>query len=253
MRICCDLCGGVLQMNAGGQYATCMTCGMTHTLDRLRRMLREAQTPVTPVTPLTPVDTPAQPNLYAAPQFVMNVSSIRGGAIIGTVQQGGIGVGDTVFINNDFSHPYQALGNDDTEPVKRGDTMQELLSNVPPHILRQARIITGVPNPVKSFYNYYGDIDAYFRHILEQYFGEYQIQYKVPCNGVSVPIDYVLNKDGRPVVGIFLMGERDEKWRYAARKAARVLEPYGIGVTHFFWNYRNDAPYVVERIRSAMK
>lgn len=39
MKIMCDLCGSQLQMNADGQGAVCVNCGMTYTLDRLREKL----------------------------------------------------------------------------------------------------------------------------------------------------------------------------------------------------------------------
>ena len=39
MKIKCDLCGGELQMDAGGQTASCVDCGMKHSLERLREKL----------------------------------------------------------------------------------------------------------------------------------------------------------------------------------------------------------------------
>ena len=36
MKISCDLCGGELQMEAGGQGARCTVCGMVYSLERLR-------------------------------------------------------------------------------------------------------------------------------------------------------------------------------------------------------------------------
>lgn len=43
MKIKCDLCGGELQMDVGGQTASCVDCGMKHSLERLREKLAEAE------------------------------------------------------------------------------------------------------------------------------------------------------------------------------------------------------------------
>ena len=39
MKLTCDICGGTLQMNSGGTGATCVNCGMTYSVDRLREKL----------------------------------------------------------------------------------------------------------------------------------------------------------------------------------------------------------------------
>lgn len=39
MKLTCDLCGGVLQMNLDGQGAVCGNCGMTYSLEHLRKKL----------------------------------------------------------------------------------------------------------------------------------------------------------------------------------------------------------------------
>lgn len=39
MKIKCDLCGGELLMDAGGQTASCVDCGMKHSLERVREKL----------------------------------------------------------------------------------------------------------------------------------------------------------------------------------------------------------------------
>ena len=39
MKLTCDLCGGVLQMNAGGKDATCKTCGLCYPIAVLREKL----------------------------------------------------------------------------------------------------------------------------------------------------------------------------------------------------------------------
>ena len=39
MKILCDVCGGELEMSAGGNSATCKQCGMPHSLERVREKL----------------------------------------------------------------------------------------------------------------------------------------------------------------------------------------------------------------------
>jgi len=272
MKICCDLCRGTLQMNAGGQDATCLNCGMTYTMERLRRMLNPPQDSVVqpPVAPAVTMPVPApvaplgvtggatpQNNRITVPQFIMHITSAKGDKITGTVQQGGVGIGDTVFINNDYAHPYQVQGDENGCPVKQGNTVLFMLDNVPSYIMKNARIVTGVSNPVESAYNYPSSgplaVLSYMENLLQREFADYKIENNVPCAGVSKPVTFLLSKDGRPVVAVYIIDLYNEKERYAVKKAARVLAPYGIGVTHFIETYRNDAPYVVERIRSAMK
>ena len=50
MKIKCDLCGGELLMDAGGQTASCVNCGMKHSLERVREKLatHEAKEPSVP-------------------------------------------------------------------------------------------------------------------------------------------------------------------------------------------------------------
>ncbi len=39
MKICCDVCGGTLVVMAGGKGAVCKSCGMEHSIERVREML----------------------------------------------------------------------------------------------------------------------------------------------------------------------------------------------------------------------
>jgi len=36
ITITCDICGGTLSMDASGEFATCDSCGMKHTKDRVK-------------------------------------------------------------------------------------------------------------------------------------------------------------------------------------------------------------------------
>lgn len=39
MKLSCDLCGGELQMNSNGQGAVCGKCGMTYSMEHLRKKI----------------------------------------------------------------------------------------------------------------------------------------------------------------------------------------------------------------------
>ena len=62
MKITCDLCGGSLQINMGGQGATCLSCGLTYPMERLREMLNgNASVKPEPPKPEPPQPEPPQP------------------------------------------------------------------------------------------------------------------------------------------------------------------------------------------------
>ena len=50
MKIKCDLCGGELLMDAGGQTASCVDCRMKHSLERLREKLATHEVKELPAT-----------------------------------------------------------------------------------------------------------------------------------------------------------------------------------------------------------
>lgn len=56
MKIKCDLCGGELLMDAGGQTASCVNCGMKHSVERVREMLAGTPGQPTEITPEEPQD-----------------------------------------------------------------------------------------------------------------------------------------------------------------------------------------------------
>lgn len=288
MKICCDLCGGTLQMNTAGQDATCLTCGMSYTMERLRRMLQSAQTPAVPVpkpaapapapapkpavpatsvpAPKPAVPAPAVPapfgmngQIFAktstVPQFVMDVTSGKGDVFNGIVRQGAVGVGDRVYINYDYSHPYTVLGDGGGNIIVKQGAVRLKLDDCPKKVAQEASIITGVPNPVESYYNSQNAASplAYFENLLRREFSDYQLEKEVPCAGVKKPVTFLLSRNGQPRVAVFVVDRQSQFERHAVQKAAQVLAPYGVGVTHFYKFFRNDAPYVVERIRAAMK
>lgn len=62
MKLTCDLCGGELQMNLGGQSACCTNCGLEYSKERLLEMLKGG-TQADPEPVEEPAPKPAEPKL----------------------------------------------------------------------------------------------------------------------------------------------------------------------------------------------
>ena len=54
------------------------------------------------------------------------------------------------------------------------------------------------------------------------------------------------------MLAVLLVNSRDGKACYQAEKAIRIFAREGIAYTHFYEDYRNDLPYVIQRIGSAL-
>ena len=68
MKLTCDLCGGTLQMNAGGKDASCKNCGLCYPMDVLREKLGLCAAAKSP----EPVK-PAEPEVVAPAVFLKNL------------------------------------------------------------------------------------------------------------------------------------------------------------------------------------
>ena len=275
MKLTCDLCGGTLQVNPGGQGATCSTCGLGYTMERLREKLgirNEEQNNPKPVPPKPVPPKPDEEIIYevtdwevANPsnsgfdfvpeQFVMENNGSGNGDLCGRVLRGGIGLGDQIYIDGDYAHPYRLyLINDDGSKVcaKEGESADLYLVTCPRKVLRNARMVTGDPNPVANAYNYPGTVRQYFSKLLGSEFPQYEILMDVAHDALKIPVSYLLFRDGKPAVAVFLIDSNDSSARWQVEKAAQVFGGEGVACTHFFENYRNDAPYVIDRVRGAM-
>lgn len=279
MKLTCDLCGGALQVNAGAQDASCKTCGLCYTMDMLRQKLgigsvpqnKPVETPrssaaFTPaVDPVReqPVIAKPQPTPVAAPtakQFIMPVDKLFAACLAGDVKQGCIGIGETVYIDEDYSKPYRLIrfGND-PEATRVTAGQYTRLFIVPQNrgynskdAMRNARLVTGHPNPAINAYRCDGSVEGYFADILSKNFAEYRMDKQVEWPGLKIPVTFMLMKNNRPAIAVFVFDSHDAKSRYQAQKAQQIFENADIGCTHFYKDYRNDAPYVIDRIRAAL-
>lgn len=266
MKITCELCGGALQVNPGGQDAACLNCGLIYSMERLREMLT-GNTSITPESPKPDdeiiydirdwekADSPQCDFAYKPEQFVMEARGDSRGNLCGLVQQGGIGLGDSVYIDGDYAHPYKVFninGNSCMTSAKAGMSAELYLATCPRKIRKNARIVTGDPSPVANAYNYPGTVQEYFSHLLSSAFGEYEIRRDVSREGVDIPVHYLFCRGGRPVLAVFLIHSNDKKACSQMKKAERIFPLEGVSCTHFYENYRNDAPYVIDRVRGVL-
>ena len=276
MKLTCELCGGSLQMNLGGQGATCRECGLTYPMERLREMLngnaavKPAPPKPTPPKPAPPTPVPPKPDdkkvyivtewekvekfTFVPEQFVMSVTETGVDYVSGRIQQGGIGVGEQIYINQDYQHPYtiRYLNDSSQSDAKAGTRVRLYLKNCPKRILKKAAAVTGVPNPVANAYNYPGPVNEYFTKLLLSEFSQYTIQKGVSHDTLEIPVDYMFYQDGEPVLAVFLSHSRDAKSDRKIAKAFRTLALEDISYTSFYENYRNDASYVIDRVRNAL-
>lgn len=51
MKITCDICDGLLHMDAGGKTASCSVCGMIHSIERVREKIQQMNAPAEPAAP----------------------------------------------------------------------------------------------------------------------------------------------------------------------------------------------------------
>lgn len=278
MKLTCDLCGGALQMNAGAKDASCKNCGLCYSLEMLRQKLGMGEKPVVkdpvPVVPPvaedpkpapivppvvedpTPAVIPVAQTPQAAAQFVMQVTAFTGSTLIGTVQQGCIGVGEPVYLNGDYSKPYKLYRFDsdtDKTHATAGEQVEVELNTHNKNVLRQVGTLTGDPQPAMNAYRFDGSVEDYFAYILQEQFGQYGLRRQVQWPGLRIPITFMLTDVERPAVAILLFDSSDAHSRYEAQLAQRYFATANIGCTHFFSDYRNDAPYVAERISQVIR
>ena len=106
--------------------------------------------------------------------------------------------------------------------------------------------------PILKGYNYPDTVREYFDHLLMGTFNQYEIRTDVAKDELNIPVHYLFCKNGKPVLAVFLIHSNDSKARSQVRKADRIFAWEDVACTHFYENYRNDAPYVIDRVKDAL-
>ena len=141
MKLTCDLCDGSLQMNNDGQGAVCTVCGILYPMARLKEKLKSQPAGQTNGSETRETPAPAKEVPFVPQPFILNLTK-GNGDLSGYVQQGGIGLGDNIYINGDYSRPYTIYSiNDDYNvvSVKQGMNVDLFVSNCPSRLRFSAR------------------------------------------------------------------------------------------------------------------
>lgn len=245
MKLMCDLCGSPLVVNSGGKDASCSNCGLNYSMERLREKLGQNKEVHNEPVRTAPQNMPKQ--------FVMELRRGKGD-ISGYIRQGGIGLGDEIYVDNNYRNGYTvySINDSDQSCAKAGSYVELYLDGSNLKALKRASVVTGAPKPQWNAYNFPGTVDDYFEQLLKHEFGDYEIRTNLRHPQLFIPVNFVLYRGGRPVAAVLLINSNDTTARWQAAKAVKVLSPAGVAATHFFNNYRNDASYVIDRIHKAM-
>ena len=193
---------------------------------------------------------------FAPQQFVMHNNGTGGDDLRGWIQQGGVGLGDKIYLDGDYSRPYKVCCINDNNHIpsaKAGERVTLKLSErVPRNLLQTAVTVYGTPTPIINAYNYAGTTEQFFTYLLVNAFPQYEIYADVEHSELSGPVNYLFCKNGKPVLAVFVVNTHDSKGVYRIDKAARIFKADGISCTNFYANYRNDTPYVIKRIQAAL-
>ncbi len=94
---------------------------------------------------------------------------------------------------------------------------------------------------------------AYFKDIIERNFSEYTIQEHVPMTQIEPgaskffkPLDFLFNKDGKPVLAVAITKEK------ASKKAPIICKNHNIKYVVIYSPYENKESFVVDRINKAL-
>jgi len=397
MKLMCDLCGGSLQMNSGGQGAVCVHCGLGYTMEHLRgklaRQRNGTQTPSGDVSGAVkpPVDSPISKTPSEEKEtdirdilrneakrkgdFVMtlkDVFSVSGSAAVyGTVESGEAACGDALLLNgkqrctvvaivcNDKPQSSVCVGvsaaimldgvelNDlaagdvltrdgkKTQGVPNGEadsfrgrllnsssmeigarsrqfvmkvsgakrmrskvclmglvqqgsavgTQQVSLDSAPGSlyrvsgavgvdgdhwkqmsagtevylyldcpmdIMKRATVALGEADPPGNLYNSGLEAEDYFASVLLDELNDCRIYADAWFKDVGLPVNFLICRDDRPVLAVFLLDSWDGKRRSRVNRAIIECGRHGLPAMQFFTDYRNDAGYVAERVRGGM-
>lgn len=110
----------------------------------------------------------------------------------------------------------------------------------------------GSDTPAEDGYSYKGSVDSYFMNLFTKHFPDLRVfRNKRMAGPNDVPVTFLLCRDDTPVLAIILCDskEYDKEWITNTMKAC---EDYSIPVQRYYRDFRNEASYVVKRIRDVI-
>lgn len=118
--------------------------------------------------------------------------------------------------------------------------------------LMAAKPMVNSPKAVDNAFDFQGTEQEYFAEILRREFPEYVLRENVQHRELTIPINHVLCQGDYPVIAIFLIDRNDSAAQFQANKATKILGAAGVSCISFVTKCRNEAPYVVQRVRSSL-
>lgn len=199
-------------------------------------------------------------------QFVMQVNKAtrKGGfrtwylTVEGCVKQGCVANLDTVFLNGAPSSPWTVWGPEPIPPAtynRASAGMKVRLTlegdqKVDPKFIQT---LVGECSPAETLDHFTGTPRQFFNSLLiRQFHPKYRILTDVTCDGIPIPVTYMLCLESKSKLAVFLLDSFDNKQRYQVDKALKACKEAGIPAMQFFMDYSNTAHYVSMRIRKTL-
>lgn len=266
----CDLCGGSLMMDAGGKYATCQSCGMDYSIERVKELFN-ATNPHAKNPPeaskshynggiidwerVGHSSEERNPNeLWRTEDFKMNVSVSQTikrrffSAKIEYAARGSVINGEADCFDWLITDAYTGREYYLKYAEKQGYNDYKLVFATN-HFSKRTY-------PVPTPGNYIMERKS-FVHALEDACPDCTIRYQVPAAAFGaadtcMPVDYLIIKNQKPVLAICVHDGNN----YRSKRAAltrQAVECGGIGYMRFFSGMPNDPSYVTRRVKSALE
>lgn len=117
----------------------------------------------------------------------------------------------------------------------------------------QAAIPYGAP--AADGYAYNGPVGQYFAQILANCFPQYTVWPNVrlnPNSRDSVPVTFMVCAGSRPVLGIIICSSK--AWESdPIMNTIQQCQKSGIPVQRYYYNFRNEANYVINRLSKVLR
>lgn len=126
------------------------------------------------------------------------------------------------------------------------DRLQEKRREMSAPVAKDTRI------PLANAFDFPGTDQEYFSELLRREFSQYALRENVRHRELTIPISCVLCRGDSPVAAIFLVGRSDTNAQYQVNKASQILTPLGVPCLSFVTGCRNDASYVIQRVRGVL-
>lgn len=178
--------------------------------------------------------------------------------VYGKIQSGCVANLDTVFLNGDEKSRWAVVSveSQSTDPVYHracaGMDVKLRLMGEKRAEISNAVSLWGVATPTESADHFFGTPQQFFAALLARDFRDFDVWADVRWGGVTRPISFLLCQGGKPQIALFMLDSWDGPDRWQVEKSMEICRGLGVTALQFFNDYRNEAAYVVRRIRQAL-